>query len=230
MLGKNCLKRIDSWLAGAGMLLLILQLLLLGAVLLRLNAIDQDVTAALAALMSKGKTNQLQEISEDDDPSIGSRAAKVVIVEFSDFECPYCAEAVTNIRSLQNTFSDDVRVVYRDFPLQELHTRALAAAVAAECAHEQGKFWEMHDVLFAHRTALMDTDLHEYAQRIGLDDSSFNTCLNSEVIVNEIRADQQQGLSYGVQGTPTFFINGLMVAGSVPLSTLEAYVEAALRQ
>lgn len=222
------MKRVDNWLAGTGMLLLVLQVLLLGAVLLRLNALDQDVIATLTALMSKSEVSRPEIISEDDDPSLGSAAARVVIVEFSDFECPYCAEAASNLQSLLDKYGDNLRVVYRDFPLQELHPRAFAAAVAAECAYEQGQFWEMHDALFAHQNALSDADLVKYAQLIGLDEISFNTCLNSESIANEIRADQAQGRSYGVQGTPTLFINGLMLAGSPPLSTLETYVQAAL--
>lgn len=171
------------------------------------------------------------EVSVDDDPAVGPEDAAVTIVEFSDFQCPYCArfQAETLPQILSN-YGDQVRFVYRDFPLTSIHANALKAAEASECADDQGKYWEYHDLLFQNQSALDEESLKSYAASLGLETGTFNDCLASGKYTKEVAKDLQDGSNAGVQGTPSFFINGTPIRGAQPFAAFQAAIEAALAE
>lgn len=173
------------------------------------------------------------EVSVDDDPVNGSSNAPVTIVEFSDFQCPFCERFFTQtLPSIEENFikTGKAKLVYRDFPLS-FHQYAEKAAEAADCANEQGKFWEYHDTLFQKQSEWTSggvDKLKEYAKNLNLDTNKFNTCLDSGKYANEIQKDLNDGSSYGVSGTPTFFINGIEVVGAQPYSAFEQVINQQL--
>jgi protein-disulfide isomerase len=173
------------------------------------------------------------EVSLDDDPVKGSPDAKVTIVEFSDFQCPFCQRFfLQTLPQIEEKYikTGKVRFVYRDFPLN-FHQYAQKAAEAAECADEQGKFWEYHDILFqklSEWATVGESKFKEYAQQLGLDMQKFNQCLDSGKYANEVQKDYNDGLKYGVSGTPTFFINGIKIVGAQPYSVFEQIIEQEL--
>jgi protein-disulfide isomerase len=146
-------------------------------------------------------------------PSRGAANAPVTIVEFSDFECPFCSRVVETLQKVETTYGDKVRVVFRDYPLG-IHRTAKRAAEASHCAEEQGKFWEMHDKMFAKGGPIMDADLYRYANQIKLDHDKFDACLTSGKFKEAYKTSQDEGTRVGVQSTPTFFINGRLIVGA----------------
>ena len=170
------------------------------------------------------------DVATADDPSFGppQAQAKVTIVEFVDYQCPYCQEASSIVRSLSLKYQASVRFIIRDFPLSQIHPDALAAAEAAGCAEEQSKFWPMYDRLFAQNGTLARANLDQAALAAGLDSKAFDQCLDSHRRLTEIRADQADGTKAGVVGTPTFFINGRRAEGVIPQDTFEQLINAAL--
>jgi len=173
---------------------------------------------------SSNQVSDLSSLVTSDDPSFGPRDAKVVIVEFSDFQCPFCQQVQPVIKEILKNYSDQVLFIYRDFPLIVDHPQALLASMAAECAHEQGQFWEMHDKIFENPSKITETDLKTYAVQIGLNSIQFNDCLKSGKYLQEIENDLLDGYNAGVQATPTFFINGVKVAGAIPLNIFEQII------
>ena len=172
----------------------------------------------------------VENVSVDDDPSWGPADAPVTIVEFSDFQCPYCARFVTQtLPQIKQTYEGKVRFVFRDFPLSQIHENAEKASEAAECANEQGKFWEYHDKLFSSQSALDVASLKSYASQLGLDTATFDQCLDSSKYAQEVQKDLQDGTSYGVDGTPAFFVNGLLVVGAQPFASFQEVIDAALQ-
>lgn len=170
--------------------------------------------------------------SADDDTVRGSKDAPVTIIEFSDFECPFCTRFYEQTLPLieENYIkTGKVKFIYRDFPLS-FHKNAQKAAEAAECADEQGKFWEMHDKIFENQNALDVTSLKQYAKDLGLDTTKFDSCLDSGKYADEVQRDFTDGQSYGVSGTPTFFINGIEVVGAQPYNTFEQIIEQELKK
>jgi len=165
-----------------------------------------------------------------DDPGFGSPEAKVQIVEFSDFECPFCKQAFPITRQIMNDYGDQIYFVYRDFPIHQVHPRAQKAAEAGQCAHEQGKFWPMHDKIFQNQASLAVSDLKRYAVQIGLNSGQFNNCLDSGKYQNEVQQDFTDGALAGVTGTPTFFINGQKVEGVIPESAFRKIINEILSQ
>jgi protein-disulfide isomerase len=157
----------------------------------------------------------------------GSTTAPVTLVEYGDYECPYCGAAYPIVKELQRRLGDRLRFVFRNFPLGNMHPHAEHAAEAAEAAGAQGKFWEMHDWLYEHQQALGDEQLEEYAGTIGLDVERFDTEMEGQVHQERVRADFMSGVRSGVNGTPTFFINGHRHNGSYDLATLLEAIEAA---
>ncbi|HEY2736454.1 MAG TPA: thioredoxin domain-containing protein, partial [Polyangiales bacterium] len=147
-----------------------------------------------------------QDLAIEDAPSRGAPMAKVTIVEFSDFQCPHCAAVDPELRRLLREFDGSVRLVYKAFPLTG-HSRAIAAARAAEAARAQGKFWEMHDLLFEHQQALEDADLERYAAQLGLDIERFDHDLNDDATAKRVEADRQLGEKLGIEATPSFFVD-----------------------
>ncbi len=167
------------------------------------------------------------EVSADDDPSIGSENASVTIVEFSDFQCPFCARAVPTVKQILKEYDGKVKIVYRDFPLG-FHENAQKAAEASECADEQGKFWEYHDLLFENQGNLDAVSLKKYAKDLKLNTSEFDACLDSGKYAAEVQKDASDGQSYGVSGTPAFFINGRLVSGAQPFENFKKIIDEEL--
>lgn len=155
----------------------------------------------------------------EDDPRFGNSQATIQIVEFGDFQCPFCKEASIIVRSIMNEYADDVLFVYRDFPVADLHPDAEKAAEAGECANDQDKFWAMHDKLFENQNALSVADLKNYAVQVGLNTDTFNSCLDSGINAIEVAKDLQDGVELGKNlptlGTPLFIINGYPIPGVI---------------
>ena len=165
-------------------------------------------------------------VSEADHRS-GPGDAPVTLVEYGDFECPYCGAAYPQVEEVRRRMGARLRFVYRHFPLTQMHPHALHAAEAAEAAGAQGKFWQMHALLFEHQDALEDADLSLYAKAIALDVKRFTSELASEAHAARIREQIRSGIRSGVNGTPTFFINGVRYDGSWAASDLLSALEAA---
>ena len=163
-----------------------------------------------------------------EDHSQGPADAPLTLVEYGDFECPSCGQAYPIVQAIQERFGDQLRFVFRNFPLTEIHPHAEHAAEAAEIAGTQGAFWEMHDQLFEHQRALDDHHLVRYAEQIGLPADAFAAALADEAETDRIQADFMSGVRSGVNGTPTFFINGLRFDDSWDEETLSAALEDAL--
>ena len=153
------------------------------------------------------------EVAYDPARMRGNPKAPVMIVEFSDYQCPYCHQVEPTVAQVLAKYGDKVSLSYRDFPLTQIHSQAQIAAVASRCALEQGKFWEYHDQLFT--ASKLDKDaLIEYAHNLKLDDKQFSSCLTSEKYKADIDKDLQEGKQAGISGTPGFFINGVMISGA----------------
>ena len=167
------------------------------------------------------------QVTQDDDAAKGPETAAVTIVEFSDYQCPYCSRAETTITAVMEKYDGQIRLVYRDYPLS-FHKNAQKAAEASECAEEQGKFWEMHAAMFANQSKLTLPQLIETAGTIGLDAAGFKTCLESGKYAQEVKKDFADGKSYGVTGTPTFFINGIMMVGAKNVDAFSAIIDQEL--
>ncbi len=201
-------------------------------------AISYQFLVYFQELQNQGATSNVNDLGTisfnqlvtDDDPSIGPDDAKIVIVEFADFECPYCYEASSIIRRIVSEYSDSVRYIYRDFPVPEYHPNAFLAAEAGECANDQNKFWIMHDKMFQNQDSLEEEDLKRYALEAGLNTEWFNRCLSTEVNTEEVQADILDGLKAGVNGTPTFIINGYQVSGVVPADTFREIIDTLLSE
>ncbi|PIN75419.1 disulfide bond formation protein DsbA [Candidatus Woesearchaeota archaeon CG10_big_fil_rev_8_21_14_0_10_36_11] len=167
----------------------------------------------------------------DDDAVLGSSNAPITIVEFSDYECPFCARFYAQtLQQIETQYVDTgkVKLIFRDFPLS-FHQQAQKAAEAAECAGEQGKYYEMHNALFENGVEGGVTSFKKFALNLGLNTAMFNTCLDTGAMASEIQQDFLDGQRAGVQGTPAFFINGNLVSGAQPFSVFEQVIEAALQ-
>ena len=160
-------------------------------------------------------------------PSKGPEKAPVTIVEFSDFQCPFCSRAAGTVAQVLENYPGKVRVVFRNFPL-EFHKQAPKAAEAAMCAQEQGKFWEYHDVLFKNQDKLMPEDLKQHAQALGMDMAKFDQCFSSGKYAEVVKKDMEAGQKAGVTGTPAFFINGMMISGAQPIDEFKRLIDAEL--
>lgn len=163
----------------------------------------------------------------DTDPGAGPANAPVQIVEFSDFQCPFCQRAVPTVKKLQAAYGDRIHLVYKDFPLPN-HPQAFPAAVAANCARAQGKFWEYHDRLFANQQALGPEDLKRHAAELGLDAAKFASCVEDGRMQRLVQADMDESKRYGVSSTPTFFINGRLVSGAQPYEVFDRIIQEEL--
>jgi len=185
----------------------------------------------------------IKNVSFDDDPMKGNPDAEITIVEFSDFQCPFCARFHTQTLPLieQNYISTGkVNFVYRDFPIQGIHPNAVPAAVASECADDQGKFWEMHDMIFENQKNWQDLQIaqsaslfREYAIEIGLNTDEFDSCMTSGKHLEEIQNDLNDGRAYGVTGTPGFFVGNekigfIKINGAQPFSSFQRVIEQQL--
>jgi protein-disulfide isomerase len=167
------------------------------------------------------------DVTAGDGVTKGSGGAPVTIVEYSDFQCPYCAQMASTLRRISAKYGDQVRFVYRDYPLP-FHKDAPKAAEAASCAREQDKFWEMHDALFANQNALALADLKRYAAQIGLEATAFAQCLDSGRTEQSWRKSKELADAYGVGSTPTLFVNGRVVNGAYPFEFFDQVIEEEL--
>jgi len=158
----------------------------------------------------------------------GNPDAQVTIVEFSDYQCPFCQRVQPTVREVLAKYEGKVRHAYRDFPLQQIHPQATSAAEAARCAGEQGKFWEYHTLLFANRDKLDQAGLKEHAKAVKLDEKRFEECAASGKYKEKIEQDQHEGEEAGVSGTPAFFINGVFLGGAYPAAAFEKIIDAEL--
>ena len=213
---------------------------------------EDDLDDAIAKLELKLLQNQLPtkqpsapvKISIDDDPIIGNPDAPITIVEFSDFQCPFCARFHTQtLPSILEEYIDQgkVKLVFRDFPIQSIHPNALPASVAAECANEQGKFREMHDTLFEKQNEWnkLETDdalslFSQYAADMQIEQKSFDSCLSSGKYIPEIKNDLDDGRDYGVSGTPGFFVGNDKVGyvelkGAQPFESFKKIIDIQLK-
>lgn len=164
----------------------------------------------------------------DGDHVAGPRTAPVTLLEYGDYECPFCGAAHTVVHKVRTMLGHELRFAYRHFPLGQIHPHAFVAAEAAEAAGAQGMFWEMHDILFTHQDRLGAEDLLEYAQRLGLDLPRFTRELASHTHASTVRAHFSSGVRSGVNGTPTFFINGYRHNGGYDLPSLLEALRAEL--
>jgi protein-disulfide isomerase len=169
------------------------------------------------------------DVSVDDDPYLGPANAPVTIIMFSDYQCVYCQKwYFETLQPLLKNYPDKIRFVYRDFPLSTIHTSATLAAEAANCAGDQGKYWDFFDALFTGKETLGEQAIQNYADTIQLDMDKFNLCLTSHVYQSEVEADFAYAANLGVQSTPTFFVNGLAVVGAQPYQVFSSLVEQEL--
>jgi protein-disulfide isomerase len=163
------------------------------------------------------------DLNNEGAPSLGPADAPVTLVEFSDFQCPYCQGMVSTLKRLKESHGDKVRIVYRQYPIPSLHANAMKAAEASLCAEEQGKFWEMHDLMFAEQNQLTVSELKEKAGRVKMNKSKFDDCMDKGRYVEQVQEDMKEGQKFGVSGTPAFFMNGVLLDGG--FMTYEALVK-----
>ncbi|MDD5031911.1 MAG: thioredoxin domain-containing protein [Patescibacteria group bacterium] len=157
---------------------------------------------------------------------LGSAKPKITIVEFADFNCPNCKNSFPNIREISLKYKNDVKIIFRDFPIYE---NSINVALAARCAGEQGLFWLMHDKLYAQQGKFELDQLPNFANQIGAEVNKFNECLSSEKYISDIKKDYADGQSLGVTGTPTWFINGYKIAGDIPHDLFIQIVEELIK-
>jgi protein-disulfide isomerase len=170
-----------------------------------------------------------QQVSAANGPSKGATSAPILMIEFSDFQCPFCLRAHATVDQVLKTYGDKIRFVYRHYPLPN-HPNAKPAAEASACAAEQGKFWPYHDRLFEQQSKLSDSDLKQHAADLGLDTAKFNACVDSHKFKALVEGDTRDGEEAGVNGTPAFFINGRMLSGAQPFESFKRIIDEELAQ
>ena len=178
---------------------------------------DYKVSMLLPPLRSKVET--------DGSPSKGPKEAPVTIVEFSDFQCPFCLRLTQTLRDVATKYGDKVRLVYRQFPLSQIHPFAEKAAEASLCAADQNQFWGMHDLMFETQSQLKVEDLKAKAAKLKLDAGVFDSCLDSGKYSDRVKQDQREGFTLGVAATPAFFINGRFLSGALPLADISKIID-----
>jgi protein-disulfide isomerase len=167
---------------------------------------------------------------QPEDHVEGSPNAHYTLVEYGDYECPACGRLFMTIRQLHKQFGDDVRLVFRHYPLSGKHPHAQQAAEAVEAASAQGRFWEMHDLLFEHQGALKPKDLARYAEQLGLDGKRFHDDLKHRTYEDRVREDFRRGVANGVYGTPGLFINGIRYNGGLDVESIQQLLKEEQRQ
>lgn len=168
-----------------------------------------------------------------DSPSKGDKDAPVILIEFSDFQCPFCARFYSDtLGQIEKQYvdTDKVLFVYKHFPLDSIHPQATPAALAVECANEQGKFWEYHDLLFSSQTSLSDATYKKLAADLALDTGKFNDCYDSQKYISKVRDDLQEGTDAGIRGTPGFFANEQIISGAQPFAKFEEVIDSELNK
>jgi protein-disulfide isomerase len=179
--------------------------------------------------MSKADEHRLTRPVGERDHAQGPADAPVTLVEYGDYECPHCGRAYPIVKAVQDHFGRRLRFVFRNFPLTETHPHAALAAAAAEAAGDQGKFWEMHDLLFEHQNRLGAADLENYASQLGIGSGGFLDVIRSTEKTRQVQDDFMSGVRSGVNGTPTFFLNGMRYDGPWDYQDLVAAIESSMR-
>jgi protein-disulfide isomerase len=165
--------------------------------------------------------------SPDDDPGLGPADAPVTIIQFADYQCPYCGTAQVTVDEVMKAYEGKIRFVFRDFPLN-FHENATPAAVAANCAARQEKFWPIHDAIMKQQRAITDGDLRKLAADNGLDIGRWDECRKDPAMAAEVQADEQDGAKLGVTGTPAFFVNGVFLNGAQPFEKFKQIIDREL--
>jgi len=198
---------------------------------------DAARASLLAGLRREGGATEIalepprQEMTfTSDDPVRGPRSAAVTIVEFSDYQCPFCARVAPVLQRVQATYGDRVRIVWKDFPLDDIHPRAMELAEAARCAGDQGKYWEFHDRVFSTHAAVATAPLEDYARAIGIRSPPFVACVKSNRHAKAITEAQNAGQHLGVDATPMLFINGRPIAGAQSFEVLARVIDDELER
>ncbi len=168
------------------------------------------------------------EVSVDDDPSMGTPGAPITLIEFSEFQCPFCKRTRPTIDKILETYKDKVHYVFRDFPLS-FHKQAPMAAKAANCAGEQDKYWDYNHMLFENQREIAPENLKTYAENLKLNMKKFDECLASDKGDKEIEKDTQDGMQAGVSGTPAYFINGIFLSGAQPFENFKEIIDEELQ-
>ncbi len=176
----------------------------------------------------KPKLPKVDLIVNDDDPTIGPKNAPITIVEFADYQCPFCQKALPTVKEVLAKYKDKVRFVFKNYPLTQIHPQAVSAAVAAECAKEQNKFWEMHEQLFENYSQLSDKLYKSLASELSLDMTKFSNCQTSLDVQTKIMNQIEYGQALGITATPAFYINGTLLMGAQPLSAFESVINEEL--
>jgi len=174
--------------------------------------------------------NQLIRPVNNNDQIWGDANAPLELVEYGDYECPYCGRAYPMVKEILRILGSDLRFVFRNFPLSRIHPHAFSAAVAAEAAARQGQFWEMHDILFEHQMTLEKGDILLFAGSLGLDIARFKDDLEQKALIDKVEADFESGIRSGVNRTPTFFINGKKYEGEWSGGQLLPYLMTVLSE
>lgn len=164
-----------------------------------------------------------------DDHLQGSKNAPIVLVEYGDYQCPYCGAAYPVIKKLQEHFGDKMLFVFRNFPLVSSHAHSLDAALAAEAAAHQSQFWKMHDILYEHQNQLDSNHLYSYAKSLNLDMNRFEKDIKKSQTIEHIREDMEAGEESGVDGTPSFYINGRKYHGASDYDEMKEYIDGLMR-
>jgi len=176
-----------------------------------------------------GAGNEVYKVTVGDAPTRGGKEPKVTIVEFSDFQCPFCGRVEPTLNQLEKDYGNDISISFKQLPLP-FHEHAMEAAEAAKAAQEQGKFWPMHDKLFANQTALTRADLDKYAQEIGLDMGKYKTAMDSHKFKDSIKRDSDEAERFGARGTPNFFLNGRNLRGAQPLEAFKSTIDEEIKK
>jgi len=187
--------------------------------------------AAPAVAGAQPETQSLKRIKveEGGNPSIGPADAPITIIEFSDYQCPFCKQWYDQVfQRLLTEYPTQVRIVYRDFPLKNIHPQSVPAAIAADCANEQKAYWQYHDKLFSYEFDLGRDAYLKYASELNLDMASFTACLDSNRYEAEVNTDLNYASKLGVYSTPTFYVNGLYLLGAQPFETFKALIDKEL--
>jgi protein-disulfide isomerase len=202
-------------------------------ILSRLDQLEEKIGSAAAARPARPDQAQrpqgpdpqaVYKVPLGDSYAKGPDTAKVTIVEWSEFQCPFCTRVLPTMDQLRKDYGDDVRVVFKHNPLP-MHNRAMAAAQASEAAGKQGKFWEMHDLLFANQKELTDENFEKWAKELNLDVAKFKADMEDPAIKKKITDDQQLGGRLGARGTPAFFINGRFLSGAQPVEAFKKIID-----
>ena len=193
-------------------------------------ALINELRAAGPSVRLMLETPRFEVAVSDSDPSLGDASAPVTLIEFSDFQCPFCLRVAPTLKQIHAKYGDRVRIVWKDFPLTQIHPQAFKASEAGHCAAEQGKFWQFHDAVYANQQAMEPEDLKRHAASVGVDAARFNACLDTSKHAEVVRNGVAEGTRLGINSTPTVFINGRRVAGAQPYEVFAGIIDEELSQ